>query len=93
MSDQTRTAIMDRVNDPDWHVEFVVAALAEAGVADADVWHEDGLLYAESCGDCTCTPDDWRSGSCGPTTAQVDRAFDLLNVTVNRLRNGRSTDV
>ena len=80
--------IMERINDPDWWVEFVVNALTEAGVPDPDVWHEDGLLYAESCGDCTCGPEEWRTGNCGPTTAQEDQAFDLLNTTVNRLIHG-----
>ncbi len=74
-----------RPMDPDWWVEFVVAALAEVGFPDADVWHENGALYSETCGDCTCTRDDQASGSCGPTEEQVDRAFALLNDTVTRL--------
>jgi hypothetical protein len=82
--------------DPDWHVEFVKAALMEAGFpAPLDVWHEDGALYAESCGDCACTEPDWRAGNCGPTSAAIDAAFELLNITVTRLvaaQNGSNPD-
>ena len=81
--------------DPDWQVWFVKSALTEAGYREPDVWHEDGPIFAEHCGDCDC-PNGGRDDDCGPPLAAVDKAFDLLNVTVTRLvsagSNGSTSD-